>query len=778
MKSLKVFSRQRSSAPAAHTPRAGCYELRRSQVPAFEALKDKQFAILDAPTGWGKTITLIALIAWKLLRNPQLRCIVTLPQTIIGYNFAEFLKFIVPGIGGIWEWAVPNNLCDPTAKDTIKNTIRFLSHKPGASDTLGDRVLICTHATMAHVYKRFKADDKLGLLNNCVLWIDEAHHVRNAQVEDSDKIVSNRLGHLVLHCVEHANRGLHVGLTTATYERGDKHHILPDKVLEGFAHHEIPFDQYLAEEEPVEHFEFNVICGEIFSVLEQLLKIHAPTIIFLAKRKTSAATACKYDEVRRIINIIGKDARQDGPVVVAGGRRILDLVDEIGRKDRQAYLAEKDAKVDVIIALETCKEGFNWRKAEQVIVNGERHSKPEMRQIMGRLFRSHPGKKSAKVFQILPVAVPDTKSFRDDRNAIFSAILLAMLLESKLVPLTVTGEDGKKVLVDKLPPRLSDKVGVTLMKDFLAAVQGFSYERSRKLAGSVLSKYGINEPEQQQKTWKTLWTRFAYKTRQIDGVTPDVPFEILRAADISGGFLTLASGLCGVVTCQEMRKAMRRENRSPEGWALVAEDLAKENGGLLPSYVVLAEKGLHGLIRAMHEHPKLFGHLKQDRERTRAKEWLDVANELMEKYGEIPSCAWLDKNGHRGLYHAMRNHPELFPHVTQNNRKTRTTEDWVLFAADLAEKNGGRLPCMATIRREHGGLYQAMRKYPELFKHITQEKKGGRTAEEWVPILEDLVEKHGRQVLRKVWLEKNGFSGLWAAMRKRPELFAHLTNAA
>jgi len=260
-------------------------------------------------------------------------------------------------------------------------------------------------------------------------------------------------------------------------------------------------------------------------------------------------------------------------------------------------------------------------------------------------------------------------------------------------------------------------------------------------------------------------------------------------AEKNGGTLPtdnelIAKGFSGLSRAMRLRPELfarftqDRKNKTVEDWVPIAEDLADKNGGVLPSYVVLAEKGLHGLIRAMHEHPKLFGHLKQDRERTRAKEWLDVANELMEKYGEIPSCAWLDKNGHRGLYHAMRNHPELFPHVTQNNRKTRTTEDWVLFAADLAEKNGGRLPCMATIRREHGGLYQAMRKYPELFKHITQEKKGGRTAEEWVPILEDLVEKHGRQVLRKVWLEKNGFSGLWAAMRKRPELFAHLTNAA
>ena len=88
-----------------------CYELRGSQLPAFEALKDEQFAILNAPTGWGKSIVLIALIAYKLLSNPQLRCIITVPQTIIGRNFTRLLQVVVPGFEGTLKWDVQDNLC-------------------------------------------------------------------------------------------------------------------------------------------------------------------------------------------------------------------------------------------------------------------------------------------------------------------------------------------------------------------------------------------------------------------------------------------------------------------------------------------------------------------------------------------------------------------------------------------------------------------------------------------------------------------------------------------
>ncbi len=757
-----------------------CYELRGSQLAAFEALKDEQFAILNAPTGWGKSIVLIILIAYKLLRNPQLRCIITVPQTIIGHNFARFLQVIVPGLKGTLEWAVQDNLCSPSASNTIESVKEFLSRKPGTLGTLGSRVLVCTHATMAHVFKRLKANEELGLLNNCILWIDEAHHVLNAQVAESDDIVSNTMGSLVLHCVEHANQGLHVGLATATFMRGDKRHIVPEKVMGQFARYNIPYDSYFAEMRPIEAFEFSVICGETFEVAEQLLlKTHCPTIIYLAKRQGSYATDCKYAEIKRMIEIIGKNAKMDGPVIVAGGRRILDLVTEKGRRERQAYLTEKDAQVDVILALDTCKEGFDWPKAEQSIIIGERHSVPEMVQMMGRLFRKYNSnnyvKKHATVFQILPVAVPNTNSFKNNRNAILTVVFSAMLLEDVFVPLAVKGEKGENVPVDKLAPKVPDtKTGLALMRDFLAAIQGISYERSKKLAGPILSKYGIGESEWES-TWKGLWTRFAYKTRQLEGLKLNVPFEILKNTDLSGGFLKLASGLCGAMTFQELRKAIGREERSVQEWVIVAEDLAEKHGGQVPNSAWLIKNTLGGLYQVMQRHPELFVHLTQENKGGKTpEEWVPIAEALAEEHGgRVPRCMWLTKHNLGRLHQVMRDRPELFAHLTQE-KKIKTPEEWVPIAEDLAEKKGGLVPNSGSLQ-SNGlvGLYEAMRKRPELFAHLTQDRKT-KTAEEWVIVAEDLTLKYGK-LPGRAWLNKHQLGGLDFAMQKHRELFTHIT---
>ena len=73
-------------------------------------------------------------------------------------------------------------------------------------------------------------------------------------------------------------------------------------------------------------------------------------------------------------------------MIYVGDVKVLDLVTEKGRDKRKEYL-DNGGDVDMIIALDTCKEGFDWPKAERSIIIGERHSVPEMIQMIGRLFR-------------------------------------------------------------------------------------------------------------------------------------------------------------------------------------------------------------------------------------------------------------------------------------------------------------------------------------------------------------------------------------------------------
>lgn len=549
-------------------------ELRRSQARAFAALKDKQRVVLQAPTGWGKSMLIASLILYKLLRNPNLRCIIAVPQTLIARGFVRDWKLRVAG--RLVDWVVQHNLCHKQATDTVASLIRFLR---GGHTSLGDRILVCTHATLAHAYKRLKQRHQLALLKDVVLWIDEGHHVKNAQVAGHNDTVSNSLGALASHCVTHGN---HVGLATATYMRGDARHILPDKMLATFTHVKIPYDLYFEEVHPVESFEFNIIAGDTFKALDMVFAKPRPTILYLAKRNSRYAGRCKYLELKQVVRRLGKrlnaPVRRQGELILVGGVKVLDLVTEKGRDARKAYL-DDGGKVDVIIALDTCKEGFDWPEAQRSIILGERHSIPELIQMIGRLFRRAEGKTHAEVYQILPAAVPNSKRFKDQRNAILTVVFSAMLLEDVFLPISLsTGpKKRKRDRTDRLISTVPDtETWQALSRDFLVAANGRDYEQSWRLAPSILENYAIPKAEWEQ-VWRKLWRQHALVTRKLKGLRLDVPFEVLKRTDLSEGLLTLASGLCGAMTFQELRKVIGREVHTLEEYVLMAEELAARN---------------------------------------------------------------------------------------------------------------------------------------------------------------------------------------------------------
>ena len=66
----------------------------------------------------------------------------------------------------------------------------------------------------------------------------------------------------------------------------------------------------------------------------------------------------------------------------------------------------------------------------------------------------------------------------------------------------------------------------------------------------------------------------------------------------------------------------------------------------------------------------------------------------------------------------MRKHPELFSHIEQESKKGKTPKEQVAIAEQLA-KNEKALPNYSwMIDHGHNGVYQAMKKYPDLFAHI------------------------------------------------------------
>lgn len=539
-----------------------------SQPAAYKALRDARHVILNAPTGWGKSVVIAMLILYKLIRDPKLRCIITVPQTVIANGFLR--NWILRVSGNTIDWAVAHNLCDGSETHKARGLCRFLR---GPNRGLPQRILICTHATLAKAFKK-----RRNLFTNVLVWIDEAHHVMNAQVRDRKTTVSNMIGKLVKHCLKGTNT--HVGLATATFMRGDMRHIVPDALESCFTRHDVPYDVYFETMRPVEHFTFDVICGHHLDAIARIFKKHAPTIIYLAKRNSRYATGCKYKEVDQIIKQLAKGGKvkREGTLILAGGLKILDLVTEAGRGKRKAHLDEIKARedLDVILALDMCKEGFDWVWAERSIIVGERHSIPEMIQMIGRLFRRAKGKRTAEVYQVMPAVVEDSKKFKDQRNDILTVIFSAMLLEDVFLPVECTGTKKRGGL------RLASVVPDTdawqaLCRDALVHANGKSYKQSLRFAKTLVVKHGF--PETGWETiWQQVWTRLAVCSRKMKGLSvKKIAFSVLKKIDITDGLLTFCSDLCGTMTFQELRQIIGRETRTLEEWVEVAEWLAREN---------------------------------------------------------------------------------------------------------------------------------------------------------------------------------------------------------
>jgi superfamily II DNA or RNA helicase len=70
---------QRGSTPSDASP-SKSIALRPSQRTAWEHLRDWDCGILNAPTGWGKSMVLCTLAADDLIDDPRRKVIVTIPQ--------------------------------------------------------------------------------------------------------------------------------------------------------------------------------------------------------------------------------------------------------------------------------------------------------------------------------------------------------------------------------------------------------------------------------------------------------------------------------------------------------------------------------------------------------------------------------------------------------------------------------------------------------------------------------------------------------------------------
>lgn len=401
------------------------YGMREMQERAFEA-RNAQYLLLKAPPASGKSRALMFIALDKLINQGLSKAIIAVPERSIGGSFdsVELSKF---GFFSDWTVEPKNNLCTPGGdQGKVQAFVDFLK-----TDA---KILICTHATLRFAFEAVEESD----FDNVLLAIDEFHHV-SADGE-------NRLGELLRTVM--AKSDVHIVAMTGSYFRGDSVPVLLPEDEAQFT--KVTYNYY----EQLNGYTFlkslgigyHFYQGKYTSAIDEILNTDRKTILHIPNVQSGESTKDKYDEVDRILDIIGTVTHRDPETCVIHVKRhgdgkdlkVADLVhDEPKARERIVeYLRhiEKPEDMDLIIALGMAKEGFDWKFCEHALTVGYRGSLTEIIQIIGRCTRDSDNKNHAQFTNL--IAQPDATDdlVKLSVNNMLKAITCSLLMEQVLAP--------------------------------------------------------------------------------------------------------------------------------------------------------------------------------------------------------------------------------------------------------------------------------------------------------------------------------------------------------
>lgn len=431
--------------------------MRQMQAKAYEA-RLKQYILLKAPPASGKSRALMFLALDKLEYQGIKKAIVAVPEKSIGRSFTN-IDLKAHGFYANWEVAKYYNLCD--AENEQKKVGRF---KEFMYDT-NARTLVCTHATLRFAAKDLPDD----AFNDCLMAIDEFHHV------SAD--ANSGLGELVHRLMNQTNA--HIIAMTGSYFRGDGVPVLRSDDEGRFFpvtynyYEQLNGYRYLNNLGIGYHF----YQGSYLSAINEVLDVDKKTIIHIPSVNSRASTGDKYDEVQRIIASIGE------VVQINYETRIHTVHTKEGKTLKIAYLVEDSPRermqlhaflqrmngpdaVDIIIALGTAKEGFDWQWCEHCLTIGVRGSLTEVVQIIGRCTRDCVGKEHAQFTNLIACPEAAQEKVEVAVNDMLKAITVSLLMEQVMAPSwnfktrhddDSNDDDRPRVFVEGLKPLSSER---------------------------------------------------------------------------------------------------------------------------------------------------------------------------------------------------------------------------------------------------------------------------------------------------------------------------------
>jgi hypothetical protein len=274
--------------------------------------------------------------------------------------------------------------------------------------------------------------------NNVLLAIDEFHHV-SADVE-------SRLGEQLRNIITKSSA--HVVAMTGSYFRGDAVPILKPEDEAKFV--KVTYNYY-EQLNGYKHLKslgigYHFYQGKYTSAIMEILDTDKKTILHIPNVNSGESTKDKYNEVGIILDFIGEILSQDSNTGVINLRRhndhkiikVADLVNDnaADRNKIQNFLREMSSvdDMDLIIALGTAKEGFDWPYCEHALTVGYRGSLTEIIQIIGRCTRDSDNKSHAQFTNL--IAQPDAADgeVKTSVNNMLKAITASLLMEQVMAP--------------------------------------------------------------------------------------------------------------------------------------------------------------------------------------------------------------------------------------------------------------------------------------------------------------------------------------------------------
>ena len=399
--------------------------MREMQAKAYAA-RDKRFLLIKAPPASGKSRALMFIALDKLAHQGLKRVVVAVPEKSIGRSF---LNTPLKPFGFFADWSVAPYYHRIDVKNEQDKKGRFIEFFRQSKA----RILLCAHATLRNATKEMNDEE----FNDTLLAIDEFHHTSaDAQSNLGDvvrRVMNNSTGHIVA--------------MTGSYFRGDGLPVLRQEDEARF----FPITYNYYEQLNGYRYLKNLLLGYHFyqgSYLDHLAEVldtTKKTIIHIPSINSRASTGNKYEETDRIMKQIGKKVSKDYDTGIytlqtPDGRllKVADLVeDDTQERNRvQDYLQRMKRKedMDIIIALGTAKEGFDWQWCEMCLTIGVRGSLTEVIQIIGRCTRDCEGKETARFVNMIAMPDAEQAEVKVAVNDFLKAITASLLMEQVMAP--------------------------------------------------------------------------------------------------------------------------------------------------------------------------------------------------------------------------------------------------------------------------------------------------------------------------------------------------------